>query len=59
MFWAFKLNLVVDILAFFGLETAWATFFKNWANFFSNILITLFPGSLDSNPGTLDKLLLC
>jgi hypothetical protein len=29
IFWAFKLSFVVDILAFFGLETVWATFLKN------------------------------
>jgi hypothetical protein len=28
MFWAFKFNFVVDILAHFGLETIWAIFLK-------------------------------
>ncbi len=28
VFWAFKLSFVVDTLAFFGLETDWATFLK-------------------------------
>ncbi len=40
MFWAFKLKCVIDILAFFGLETAWATFSK-LGDFFSNLLVTL------------------
>jgi hypothetical protein len=33
MFGAFKLSFVLDILAFFGLETIWATFLKHWAFF--------------------------
>jgi len=40
MFWAFKLSFVVDILAFFGLKTVWATFEK-LGNFFSNLKVTL------------------
>jgi len=41
MFWAFKLSSVVDILAFFALETFGPTFLKNWAIFFINLLFTL------------------
>ncbi len=33
MFWTFKFNVVVDILAFLGFETVWATFFKKYAIF--------------------------
>jgi hypothetical protein len=32
----------VNILAFFDLETVWATFLKNWPFFISNLLATLF-----------------
>jgi hypothetical protein len=28
MFWTFKFSFIVDILAFFGLETLWAHFDK-------------------------------
>jgi hypothetical protein len=36
MFWSFKLSFVVDILAFFALETFGATFLKYWAIFFKS-----------------------
>jgi hypothetical protein len=31
MFWAFKFSFVVDVLAFFALETFLGYFLKNWA----------------------------
>jgi hypothetical protein len=40
MFLAFKLSFVVDSMAFFGLDIAWATFQKIW-QFFLNLLVTL------------------
>jgi hypothetical protein len=40
MFWTFKLNFDVDILAILGLASVLATFSKIWANL-SNHLVTL------------------
>ncbi len=33
MFWTYKLSFDEDVLAFFGLATVLATFFKIWAIF--------------------------
>jgi hypothetical protein len=41
MFWPFKLSFVVDILAFFDLETFLAIFLKKLAFFINNLLVTL------------------
>jgi hypothetical protein len=41
MFWAFKLRIVADILAFFDLATFWAVFLKKKAKMSSNLLVTL------------------
>ncbi len=44
MFWPFKLSFVVDILAYFELETVWATFEK--LGIFSNLQVTLLDSQL-------------
>jgi hypothetical protein len=48
MFWAFKLDFVIDILAFFDLATFWAIFGKIWL-FFSYLLVTLMLSAITLN----------
>ncbi len=40
MFWAFKLSLIVDTLAFFDLATFY-TIFEKFGEFFTDLLVTL------------------
>jgi hypothetical protein len=49
IFWTFKLSFDEDILSFFRLATDLATFSKNWANFFLNLLVTLVADDLISS----------
>jgi hypothetical protein len=41
MFSTFKLSLDEEILALLDLAIVWATISKIWANFLSNLLVTL------------------
>ncbi len=58
MFWAFKLSFVVDILAYFALETVWATFEKlgDFSNLHDTLQDSLLMLCLTSSHSCLDSL---